>query len=381
MTVLAGLADGLWSSLIYVTAFLVLLTVIVFVHEAGHFLAARLCGVKVEVFSIGFGPEIWGWNDRHGTRWCLAWIPLGGYVKFFGDENAASVPSHEALSRLSADEREGAFHLKPVGQRAFVVAAGPLANFLLAIVIFTGMFLVFGLTRMEPRVSEVEPGTPAAAAGFQPGDLIKSVDGRQIGDFAELQRIVSASAGRTLTFEVERGGAITVLKAAPQLREHQDRLAGRHARVVIGIRSSPEVAALHREAVTPWRAIALGAGKTWEISAATLSSIGDIFVGQQAANQIGGPIRIAVLSGEMAKLGPEFLIQFIAFMSISIGLINLFPIPLLDGGHLLFYAIEAIRGRPLNKRAQEIGFNVGLALIVSLFLLASYYDFSWLSGP
>lgn len=382
MSTLSSLAGGLSGFALFLGSFLVVLTVVVFVHELGHFLVARWCGVKVKTFSLGFGPEIGGFVDKHGTRWRLAWIPLGGYVKFMDDDNAASVPSSEAIAQMSPEERANSFHAKPLWQRAAVVAAGPIANFLLAIAIFAVMISIWGVTTLEPRIGRVVPDTPAAAAGFQADDVIVSIDGREIDDFAELQRTVSLSPGRTLLFVVDRGGQRVPLKAEPVMREYNDRIAGKHMRPVIGIESSRNSQVRHRN-VGPLTALNLGVSKTWEVITSTLTYLRDIPLGRQNVDQLGGPIRIAEVSGQVAKLGPEYLINLIAVISISVGLINLFPIPLLDGGHLMFYAIEAIRGRPLSEKSQDFGFKVGFAVVMMLMALAFLNDLPivrrWLS--
>jgi regulator of sigma E protease len=384
MSSVSGLVGGVGGFLFFLLSFLFVLTVVVFFHELGHFLVARWCGVKVKAFSIGFGREICGFSDRHGTRWRLAWIPLGGYVKFMDDENAASVPSQEALQRMTPEERAGSFHGKPLWQRAAVVAAGPIANFLLSIAIFGSMFALLGVTTMEPRVGKVVPDSPAAAAGFQPGDLVLSIDGREIQDFGELQYIVSQSPGRALTFVIDRAGSELTLKAAPELRDHEDRIAGKHKRAMIGIQGSGETSKITHTRVGPGQAFTMGVQKTWDIAAGTLVYIGDVFAGRQTAEQVGGVIRIADASGQVAKLGPEYVVQFIAVISVSIGLINLFPIPLLDGGHLLFYGIEALRRKPLSERTQEIGFRIGLAVVLMLLVFATWNDrlivWRWLTG-
>lgn len=382
MSTISSLAGGLSGFLLFLGSFLAVLTVVVFVHELGHFLVARWCGVKVKTFSLGFGPEIGGFVDKYGTRWRLAWIPLGGYVKFMDDDNAASVPSAEAIAQMSQEERAGSFHAKPLWQRAAVVAAGPIANFLLAIAIFAVMMTIWGVTTLEPRIGRVVPDTPAAAAGFQADDVIVSIDGREIDDFAELQRTVSLSPGRELVFVVNRGGQRVSLKAQPVMREYNDRIAGKHSRPVIGIESSRNSQLKHRN-VGPLTALNLGVYKTWEVITSTLTYLRDIPLGRQNVDQLGGPIRIADVSGQVAKLGPEYLINLIAVISISVGLINLFPIPLLDGGHLMFYAIEAVRGRPLSERSQDFGFKVGFALVMMLMVLAFFNDLPilrrWLS--
>ena len=363
-----------WGVVGYVIPFLFVLTVVVFFHELGHFLVARWNGVRVLVFSIGFGPELFGFNDRHGTRWKLSAIPLGGYVKFFGDENAASVPDHEAAAAMNSAERKQSFVHQPVGPRAAIVVAGPLANFVLAIAIFAGLFMLFGKQSTAARVESIQPESAAAAAGFQPGDLVVSINGRSIDSFSEMQQIVSTSAGETLTIEVERGGTRVTLKAVPALKEVKDNFGNIHRMGVLGISRSIAPSELKMEPVGPATAVWLGIKETWNIVETTLTYVGRIVVGRDNADQLGGPIMIAQVSGQVATLGVAAIMHFVAVLSVSIGLLNLFPVPLLDGGHLLFYALEFVRGRPLSERAQEIGFRIGFALVAALMVFATKND-------
>ena len=358
----------------YMVPFLFVLTIVVFFHELGHFLMARLCGIKVLVFSIGFGPEIAGFNDRYGTRWKLSAIPLGGYVKFFGDENAASVPDQAATAAMTEAERKDSFVFQPVGSRAAVVAAGPIANFLLAIAIFAVIFMTVGKQTTSARVDAVQPGSAAQVAGFMPGDLVVAINGEKIDSFSDMQRIVSISAGETLSIDVDRGGAQISLKATPQLKEIKDNFGNVHRLGVLGISRSMSPGDVRTEKAGPLRAIVMGAQETWFVVDRTLAYITGVFVGREAADQLGGPIRIAQVSGQVATAGFTALIHLTAVLSVSIGLLNLFPIPLLDGGHLLFYAIETIRGRPLSERAQEVGFRIGLAIVVMLMIFATFND-------
>lgn len=358
----------------YIIPFLFVLTIVVFFHELGHFLVARWCGVKVLVFSIGFGPEIAGFNDRHGTRWKIAAIPLGGYVKFFGDENAASVPDQTALDAMNSNERRESFFHQKVPARAAIVAAGPIANFLLAIVIFAGIFTFYGKQNTSARVDTVQPGSAAATAGFRAGDLVVAIDGRAVNTFSDMQRVVSTNAGVTLTITVERDGQRTSLQAIPALKEVKDNFGNVHRIGVLGISRSMAPDDLKLERVNPLTAIVLGIEETWFVVDRTLAYIGGVVVGREAADQVGGPIRIAQVSGQVAHAGMVALIHLAAVLSVSIGLLNLFPVPLLDGGHLLFYGIEAIRGRPLSERAQEVGFRIGLAIVVMLMIFATFND-------
>jgi regulator of sigma E protease len=358
----------------YVIPFLFVLTIVVFFHELGHFLIARWAGVRVLTFSLGFGPELAGFNDRHGTRWKISAVPLGGYVKFFGDESEASTPSLEALAGMTEEEKAGSFHHKRVGARAAIVAAGPIANFLLAIVIFTCLFTFFGKPSTSARVDRIEASSAAAAAGFQVGDIVTAIDGTKIESFSDMQRIVGTRAGEHLTFTVKRGENTVQLEGTPELREVKDPFGNAHRQGVLGITRQTAAGDVVTERVDPATAMWLGVKETWFVIDRTLAYIGGIFAGREAADQVGGPLRIAQISGQVATIGLAALIHLAAVLSISIGLLNLFPVPLLDGGHLLFYAVEAVRGRPLSERAQEMGFRIGLGLVLMLMVFATYND-------
>ncbi len=364
----------------YVIPFLFVLTIVVFFHELGHFLVARWAGVKVLTFSLGFGPEIAGFNDRHGTRWKISAIPLGGYVKFFGDESEASTPSADSLAAMTAEERVHSFHFKKVGPRAAIVAAGPIANFILSILIFAGLFTFLGKPSMTAQVDTVQPGSAAASAGFQSGDVVTAIDGKVIDSFADMQRIVSINAGEKLTFTIKRGGAPVTLQATPELREIKDNFGNTQRLGILGITRSSTPGEVVTQPVDPATALWLGVKSTWFVVDRTFAYIGGVFTGREAANQVGGPLRIAQMSGQVASLGLAPLIHLAAVLSVSIGLLNLFPVPLLDGGHLLFYAVEAVRGRPLSDRAQEMGFRFGLALVLMLMIFATYNDILHLAG-
>jgi regulator of sigma E protease len=358
----------------YIIPFLFVLTIVVFFHELGHFLIARWAGVKVLTFSLGFGPELAGFNDRHGTRWKISAVPLGGYVKFFGDESEASTPSSDTLANMTEEERAGTFHHKKVAARAAIVAAGPIANFILAIVIFTGLFTFYGRPNMSARVDKIEAGSAAAAAGFQVGDIVTAIDNDPIENFSDMQRIVSIRAGEKLSFTIKRGDSIVQLQGTPELKEQKDGFGNAHRLGVLGITRSSAPGDVTTERVNPAAAAWLGVKETWFVIDRTLAYIGGIFTGREAADQVGGPLRIAQISGQVATIGLAALIHLAAVLSISIGLLNLFPVPLLDGGHLLFYAVEAIRGRPLSDRAQEMGFRIGLGLVLMLMVFATYND-------
>lgn len=354
-------------------AFLFVITVVVFFHELGHFLVGRYFGVRVDVFSVGFGREIVGFTDRHGTRWKLSWIPVGGYVKFAGDADAASTPDHEAAARMSAQERAQALPFKPVGQRAAVAAAGPVANFILAIVLLTGLLLYSGHTVISPLIGHVGEGTPAAAAGLKTGDLVVSIDGTKITDFQQLPEIISVSGGKTLAFGIRRGGQEMTLPVKPRLMESRDVLGNMGDQVMIGVGPSRN-ATVSVEHYGPVGAFAAACTQTWNIAKTTILGVAQILGGHGSADQLRGPAGIAQMTGQVAAFGFLALLNLVAILSVSIGLANLFPIPLLDGGHLLYYACEAVLGRPLGARAQEVGFRLGLVLVLGLMLLSTWND-------
>jgi regulator of sigma E protease len=302
-------------------------------------------------------------------------------VKFLGDENAASAPAHEALAALRPDERRASFAGQPVAKRAAIVAAGPFANFVLAIVVFAAIFMFSGRLEMAPIVDRLQPGSAAEVAGFLPGDKIVSIDGTPIRTFSDMQRIVSGSAGVTLEIEVERDGARVPLTATPQLREIQDGFGGTQRIGVLGIsRSTADSKVVTVQRYGFFDAMALGVEETWFVVARTGQFLGGLVAGRESADQLGGPLRIAQVSGQVATAGVAALFNLVAVLSVSIGLLNLVPIPMLDGGHLLFYAVEALRGRPLSERAQEMGLRIGLALVLMLMLFATWNDIVFLSS-
>ncbi|MDP2765360.1 MAG: M50 family metallopeptidase [Brevundimonas sp.] len=391
----------LGQALLYIVPFLLVLTFIVTIHELGHFLVARAFGVKVDRFSIGFGKTIVARTDKHGTEWRLAWLPLGGYVKFSGDLDASSVPDQAGLAelrqRVIAEKGAGAerdyFHFKPIWQRALIVAAGPAANFLLAMALFTVLFSVVGEQIIAPRVAQVEAGTPAADAGFQPNDLIKAINGRPVADTSDVTRTVIMSAGDPLRFTVDRGGRETVLIATPERRLEDDQIAGRVRIARIGLMMDRRIEDFSFRRLNPVEA----AGKGVETIGSTVSTtgtyIGRIFTGKESGDLLNGPLGIAKAAGGVtqqavaanpdpgymaANLALTFL-QFAAIVSIGIGIVNLLPIPVLDGGHLLFYAYEAVARRPVPARVQEVGYRVGLALLAGLMLFATWNDLQKLS--
>lgn len=353
----------------FILPFLVVLSVIIFVHELGHYWVARACGVRIDTFSIGFGRELLGWTNRNGTRWRVAAIPLGGYVKFFGDAGAASTPD-EALDGLRPEERAVCFHYKPLWQRAAIVAAGPGINFVFAILVFAALFTTVGQPRTDPIVTNVMPDMPAAAAGILPGDRIVSADGAAIARFQELRNHVALRAETPIDLVVERDGRMLELTVTPR-RTTVDTGAGGEAEMgVIGIQAEGIELVRH----DPLHALWLGTVETWLVAENSLTYVWRIVSGRESGDQLSGPIGIAKISGDVAQVGVLAVISLMATLSVAIGLINLFPVPMLDGGHLLFYAVEAVRGRPLGERAQEYGFRIGLALILCLFVFATWND-------
>ncbi len=355
------------GTLISIAAFLVVLTVLVFVHELGHYLSARRNGVRIEVFSIGFGRELFGWTDKAGTRWKFSAIPLGGYVKMFGDANAASQPG-EDIVEMTEEEKAVSFHHKKLHQRAEIVAAGPIANFLFAIVVFFVLFATSGNPIPPAVVGEVVPGSPAAEAGLQPGDRILAVDGRSVFRFRELGLAIQAAEGDevVLTVAHDRGEDIVPITPRAEMVEATDGSMIEVYRIGVAVRTGP---------VSIAEAAPMAVSETYAFLRETLKIVGQMIVGQRGTEDLGGPLRIAKTAGDVAQTGQVMLLwYYMALLSISLGLINLFPIPILDGGHLLFYAIEAVRGRPLGERAQEYGFRIGLALVLTLMVFVTFND-------
>ncbi len=360
-------------------AFAFVITLVVFFHELGHFMVARACGVGVETFSIGFGPAIVSWKDRRGTQWKISWIPLGGYVKFLGDADAVSRPDEERVRALPAEDQGHAFLNKPLWQRASVVVAGPAANFVLAILIFAATFVTVGREVVIPRVDAVQPGSAAAAAGIEPGDIIKRADGSAITEFSDLQSIVTMSAGRELPIVVERHGKLLTLHATPKLLEVKTGFGDVQRVGVLGVVNNLSAGEVQLVRYSVPGAVGEAAARTWDIVDSTMTYLWRMVVGQQDASQLSGPLGIAKVSRQVASIGIIELINLAALISVSIGLVNLFPVPILDGGHLLYYAFEAVRGRPLGARAQDVGFRLGLAVMLGLMVLATWNDLSRLN--
>ena len=354
--------------------FLFVLTIVVFVHEMGHYLVGRWCGIGVREFSIGFGPELIGFNDRRGTRWKLSAIPLGGYVKFLGDMSVTSDPSAQESAGLTAEERRHAFHTQPVWKRALTVFAGPAANFLLTIAVFAVMFSIYGRYISEPTVAEVRPGSPAEAAGFLPGDRFVSVDGRQVQTFGDVQRLVSGRAGDVIVFVMLRGDEEITLEATPEVVEQTDALGNVVKVGVIGVVNNEELGQPRHVEFSPGGALVEAVEETGHIIVRTGQFLKRFATGREDRCQLGGPVRIADMAGRAAALGFEWLVQLVALLSVGIGFLNLLPIPPLDGGHLVFYGIEAVARRPVSERVMEAVYRVGLLMVLAFMAFVFWND-------
>lgn len=361
--------------------YLAVLTVLIFVHEMGHYLVARWAGVRVEVFSIGFGPELFGRTAKSGTRWRLSAIPIGGYVQFFGDADATSTPG-EAVQAMSPEDRAVSFHHKSVGARAAVTVAGPAANFLLAILVYSLFFMTTGQPNTPPEIGSVMPDSAAAAAGLQAGDRFVSIDGTPITRFEELVEAVQLNTGTPMQFIIDRGGKDIPMAVTPKVTEQTDHF-GNHVRIgMLGVQHGGSTF----KRLNPLTAVVEASRQIWNMCADSLKGIGQIIIGTRSGGELSGPIGIAKLTGQVAQDGLLALIPFMALISVQLGLVNLFPIPVLDGGRLVFYAAEAVLGRPLGQRTQEFGFRLGLALVLMLMVFATWNDldrygvFSFLKG-
>lgn len=371
--------DFLFSFFGYLLPFLFVLALVVFIHEMGHFLVGRYFGVKVETFSLGFGPRLFSRYDKHGTEWAISAIPLGGFVKFKGDANAASLPDHHALDAMPVADRSDSFPHQSVARRAAIVAAGPLANFLLAFVIFMASFSLVGRSQVQPVIAGVADNSPAAAAGFMPGDRVLAINGDEMASFEDVVRRVSLSEGKELTFRVERDARELELSATPRIMTRKTVL-GTERRPIMGFIASnlPESHFLRRYG--PIEAAGTAVGEIYFVIDRTVHYIAGLAAGREKADQLSGPVRIGYVSGKVAESGIGPLLMLAGIISISIGFINLLPIPMLDGGHLVFYAAEALRGRPLSARAQEWSFRMGFALVLALMLFSTWNDIMHLTG-
>lgn len=354
----------------YFFSFVIVISVIVFIHEFGHYIVAKWCGVKISAFSIGFGKEIFGWYDKSGTRWKVCALPFGGYVKMYGDATAASTADKDAMEEMSAEEKAVTFHHKKLWQKAAIVSAGPIANFLLTIVLLTYIIVTVGMSSTEPVIGEIMPDTPAAAAQLQPGDRIVSVDGEEMDQFNDIVLALSTNLEEPVSLVIERAGERQTLMLTPQMIEDEDGLGNKIQRPIIGIRSTE----IKLEDVGFGVAIWEATKKTYSICETTLRAVGQIVTGDRKISELKSPIGIAKLSGQATEKGVNMTIWLMAMLSANLGLINLFPIPVLDGGHLLYYAAEAARGRPLAERIQEWGYRTGFAAILALMAVTVYHD-------
>jgi regulator of sigma E protease len=357
--------------LLTILAFLLVIGPLVFVHELGHYFVARWFGVKIEAFSIGFGREIKGWTDKRGTRWKLAWMPLGGYVRFAGDMNGASQPDPAWLA-LPEAERAQTFQAKPVWQRALIVLAGPVTNFLVAILILSALAVIHGDDRTQPIAGAIQPGSVAEQAGFRAGDRFVSIGGRETDSFGDILRMVKPRPSEVLAFEIERDGRPVHILVAPGVEIKKDRFGNVYRTGLLGIAPPPQVTV----EVGLFEAPGVAVRQTGEIVRMMVDGIGQIIMGKRSVKELGGPLKIAQASGEMASIGLETFIWFIALISINLGFINLLPVPMLDGGHLLFYAIEAVRRKPVGAVAQEWAFRSGLLALFALMMFVTFNDLS-----
>ncbi len=358
----------------YVLPFIFIMSVIVFFHELGHYFVGRWCGVKIEAFSLGFGPELFARVDKSGTRWRLAAIPLGGYVKFHGDANPASAPDAASVEAMSPGERAQTLAGQPVRNRAAIVAAGPIANFILAFMIFTALFMIFGRSEHSARIGAVEAGSPAARAGFVAGDLVKSINGDPVETFQDLQQATMLSTGLPMSFVVERAGSEVRLTATPEIAVVDQGPIGKRRMGHLGLVSSRDPADVKFEHCAAPTCAVWGGQQVWFIVRATGGYVVGLIAGRESADSLSGPIAVSQIAGEMAKISLWQLFSLAALFSVSVGFMNLLPIPLLDGGHLLFYALEAVRGRPLSERVQQIGLRVGIAFVALLVIFTTSHD-------
>lgn len=351
-------------------AFIIVLSIIVFIHEYGHYIIAKLCGVKIDAFSIGFGKELFGWNDKSGTRWKVSLLPLGGYVKMFGDSSAASTPDGDLLEKMTEQERGKAFHFKPLYKKMLIVAAGPAANFLLTIAIFVYFIMSNGLPSIDPVIGKVMPDSPAFSAGLQEGDRIVAIDGNKVSSFNDISYMISTNLGTPVALDVERAQNMMKITLTPKLTEEDDGLGNKIKRPLIGIKSGD----IKYADVGLIKAFSEATRRTYMICESTVKVMGQMIAGKRSAEDLKGPVGIAQLSGQAASKDAHTVLWLIAIISANLGFMNLLPIPVLDGGHLVYYIIEAVQGRPLAQKIQEYGFRIGFALLAMLMAFTLFND-------
>ena len=359
----------------YLFPFIVLILVVVFIHEYGHYYFAKKYGVGVTDFSIGFGREIFGWNDKSGTRWKICWIPLGGYVKFFGDRNVFSQADQEKIiEKYSEEDRKKLFVLKPLYQRALIVFGGPLANFLLALIIFFSIYTFIGKDFTPAIINEVQKDSPAMVGGLKNNDVILKIDGNEVKSIMDVSKYIMMSTGDFIDFKVKRSYEELLLKIKPDIVLGEDSLGNKIKKRMVGIKLSTQNNMINHVKLGPAQAIYHSANEVYYVSISSLKYIGAMIFGKADTSQLGGPIRIAKISGQVAEFGLLAFISMMAYISISLGLVNLFPIPMLDGGHLMFYAFEKVLGRPLSQKTQEGFFRIGLFILLSLMVFTTFND-------
>ena len=359
----------------FILPFVLLLTVVVFIHEYGHYYFAKKYGVGVTDFSIGFGKEIFGWNDKSGTRWKVCWIPLGGYVKFFGDRNVYSQADHqEILEKYSKEEQQKLFTLKPLYQRTLIVFGGPLANFLLALVIFFSIYTFIGKDFTPAVINEVQKDSPAMVGGLKQNDIILEIDGNKVESIMDVSKYITMSTDEFIDFKVKRSYEEILLKIKPDIVSSEDNLGNKVNKRMIGIKLGAYNNEINHIKLGPAQSLYHAINEVYFVSISSLKYIGGMIVGKADTSQLGGPIRIAKISGQVADVGLLAFISMMAYISISLGLVNLFPIPMLDGGHLMFYAFEKVLGRPLTQKTQEGFFRIGMFLLLSLMFFTTFND-------
>ncbi|MDA7446398.1 RIP metalloprotease RseP [Candidatus Pelagibacter ubique] len=359
----------------YILPFIALIVVVVFIHEYGHYYFAKRYGVGVTDFSIGFGKEMFGWNDKSGTRWKVCVIPLGGYVKFFGDRNVYSQADNDKIIKeYSKEDQDKLFVLKPLYQRALIVFGGPLANFLLAILIFFSVYTFFGKDFTPAVINEVQKDSPAMVAGLKDNDIVVSIDGNEVTSIMEVSKYIMMSTDEFINFTVNRYDQDLTFRVKPNIVEGEDNLGNKISKRMVGIKLGAYNNEVNHVKLGPTKALFYAVNEVYYVSTSSLKYIGSMLTGNGDTSQLGGPIRIAKISGQVAEFGILPFISLMAYISISLGLINLFPIPMLDGGHLMFYGIEKVLGRPLSQKTQEGFFRIGMFLLLSLMFFTTFND-------